>query len=209
MSLPTSNHVIYRVDDDVELDLATAMHRWAPVAYEALKTAATQYKSTISHQELANVIIEETGIDTEMPMNLLVTKVMEICAAQAARENEPPLTSLCVKEDGTMPAAYARQARSAQVTAVEQATGTTLADLDNDLDMYAAHHRLMCYRTHASNVPASAQPLLPDDLAQRRGRAAARAEKQKAAARAEAPRPVCMSCFTQLPASGICQQCDF
>lgn len=209
MSLPASNHVIYRVDTDIELDLATALHHWAPVAYDQLRKVAEHYNATISHQEMANIIIEETGIDTEMPMNSLVTKVMEICAAQAAKNNQPPLTSLCIKEDSTMPAAYARQARSEQVKAVEQATGTTLVHLGGDVDLYAAEHRLMCYRTFAKDVPADAVATLPKDLAERRSRAAVRAEKQRATARAEAPREVCTSCFTQLPASGVCQQCNF
>ena len=209
MTLPTTNHVIYRVDTDVEIDLATALHHWAPVAYAELKKAAQQFNSTIRHQDMANVMIEETGIDTEMPMNIFVTKVMEVCAAQAAAKNEPPLTSLCIKDDSTMPAAYARQTRSSMVDALETATGTTLKDLDNDVDLYAAHHRLMCWQTYAPDVPAAATPTLPDDLAQKRVRAAVRADKQREQARKEAPRPVCLSCFTQLPASGRCQQCDF
>ena len=209
MTALTSNHVIYRVDTDVELDLTTALGHWAPVAYEQLKSAARQYDTVITHQDMANLVIEQTGIDTEMPLNTFISKVMEFCAAQAAKKNEPPLTSLCVKDDSTMPAAYVRQTRCAQVAAVEQATGTTLADFDDDVDRYAAEHRLMCWRTYASDVPADAVAHLPADLAERRERAAARAEKQRINARVEAPRPVCMSCFTQLPASGICQQCSF
>ena len=35
-----------------------------------------------------------------------------------------------------------------------------------------------------------------------------RAEKARIADRADAPKPVCPTCFTQLPANGVCWQCD-
>ena len=49
---------------------------------------------------------------------------------------------------------------------------------------------------------------IPEQVIVRRERADRAAERTRAAKREDEPQPVCPSCFTQLPASGVCWQCD-
>lgn len=192
-----------------DLTLEDALHAWVPIAYQALKDVASTYQATITREQLAARVQDEAEIAATLPQHSWLPKVLELCAAQAAKKGEPPIASLCLRADGTVGAMYPRMPKAAIVTGVEEATGTTLVALDGDVDLYAAEHRLLCYRTFAPGVPDNAVACLPDELAQRRERARNRAEKRKANEKAEAPRPVCMSCFTQLPASGICGNCEF
>ena len=194
--------------EESEITLDQALRDWVPFAYTLLKETAGRYNALITRDALATKVQELSGVSTDEPQRAWLNQVLTLCAAKAAADAEPPLASLCIRSDGSIGAAYAKMPLAPAAVGVEQATKTTLADLGNDVDLYAAEHRLLCYRTFAKNVPADAVATLPPNLAERRGRAANRAERQKEAARAEAPRPLCMGCFTELPATGVCSRCD-
>ena len=121
---------------------------------------------------------------------------------QAATAGDPPLTSLCLKTDGTVGTAYWR---------TPIAEGLTMPELvgEPDVEADAAEHRLMCYRAYATDLPESGGVArIPEQVIVRRERADRAAERTRAAKREDEPQPVCPSCFTQLPASGVCWQCD-
>lgn len=194
--------------DSEEITLDQAVLEWVPFAYEALKNTAERFNALITRDALAEYVQAESGISTDEPHKAWLQQVISLSAARAASQGEPPIASVCIRNDGTIGATYAKLTTAPTVEAVERATGTRLVDLERDVDLYAAEHRLLCYRTFAKDVPDDAVATLPPVLALRRIRADARAQRQAQTARAEAPRPVCMSCFTQLPANGVCSHCD-
>ena len=116
-----------------------------------------------------------------------IGKLLEEVAHQAQVDGDPPLTSLCVNHDGAIGEGYARAPKS-----VTDAPG-------DDIEMYAANHRLLCYRKSEGHLPTDGgEPALTN------------AEYERCARKVEQPtpvRPLCAGCFTELPASGRCDYC--
>lgn len=115
-------------------------------------------------------------------------QLLEKVAERAAAANEPPLTSLCVHQDGTIGEGYARAPKSVP------------SDPDMDVEELAAQHRLLCYQKYADDLPADGgAPTLTPRVA------AARAKK----ARTQVRQPeACRIHSMELSASGVCAECD-
>ncbi|QEH92138.1 hypothetical protein FV141_00215 [Dermacoccus abyssi] len=202
MSTSPSARGTFREDDGSPVAFAYALKVWTRIGYALLLDTATRYNAVTTYKELTTRVQDESGLRTTTPSATLAGKILELCAVQAAQQGEPPLTSLCLKADGTVGAAYWRipTAEDVELPAVTA---------DSDVEAHAAEHRLLCYRKHATDLPADGgTATLPEHLVARRERTERRAEKARIAERADAPKPVCPTCFTQLPANGICWQCD-
>lgn len=202
MTTSTTTRGTYREDDGSPVNFDDALKVWTRFGYDLLLDTATRYNAVVTYKELGAHVQAASGIRTSATTAKLVGKVLELSAVQAAREGEPPLTSLCLKTDSTVGAAYwlTPTAKDVELPAV--------AD-ESDVEAHAASHRLLCYRTYATDLPTDGgKAVLPDHLVARRARTERRAEKARAAERADAPKPVCPTCFTQLPANGLCWQCD-
>lgn len=109
-------------------------------------------------------------------------------ARRAADAGEPPLTSLCVHQDGTIGDGYLRAPRA-------------IADTpDADVEELAAEHRLLCYQRYATDLPADGgSPTLTTQVAQARSKRA----------RSEPARPAtCPAHYVELSATGVCSDCD-
>jgi hypothetical protein len=118
-----------------------------------------------------------------------IGKLLEEVARLAKEGGEPPLTSLCVHQDGTIGDGYARAPKS------------TPDEPGQDIELYAAEHRLLCYRKFADDLPTDGgKAALTAAESQRRARKAAKVPARRP--------PVCPRCFTELPASGRCGYCD-
>jgi len=178
----------YRVADGERVQFADALAAWVPFAHEELLATARKYNAYVTYLELSERVQELSGIRTRMLLTNWIGKLLEQVAVRAKANGEPPLTSLCVHQDGTIGPGYARAPKSVVDTPGE------------DIEYYAAQHRLLCYRKYAADLPADGgRPMLTKAEAQRR----ARREAQEPPRRA-----LCPVHFTELPASGRCDYCE-
>lgn len=174
----------YRTTDGAKVEFSTAMATWIPLAHDALVATACRYHSVITYLELSEHVQDLAGIRTRMLLSNWIGKLLEEVARLAKANGEPPLTSLCVHQDGTIGPGYTRAPKS------------TTDEPGNDIELYAAQHRLLCYRKFAEDLPADGgEPALTRAELQRRAR--------KSGPEA-APRPKCPECNIELPASGLC-----
>ncbi|GAB2622506.1 hypothetical protein [Pseudactinotalea suaedae] len=169
-----------------------ATSEWAAAAAEVLTETASNYLGVITYADLAEQVQALTGLRTRAPYRSWIGSVLAAVVAQCRADGLPPLTSLVVY-------------RADSDIAVEE--GTALA-------------RFACYRRFAADVPAAAvaeadalarskQETAAEsrERAPRRPRAARAPREQKPKPAEEAPK-ICPTCFMQLPASGICDNCD-
>lgn len=119
-----------------------ALDAWAESAYAELKLVARHYNSVISYNELSERIQDQTGITTKMVLPNWIGNVLERAAEFSRDASEPPLTSLCVRSDGTIGAGYDRAPKSES------------ASTSSDIEVRAAEDRLACYRKFAIDLPA-------------------------------------------------------
>ncbi len=184
--MPT-NHKLpgtYRVADSAKVEFSDAMDAWIPLAYDELVATARTYRANITDRELGRRVQEVSGIKTRALLTKWIGKLLEEVARQAEANGEPPLTSLCVHQDGTIGPGYARASSD---------------EPGEDVELHAAEHRLQCYRRYAEDLPSNGGAAALTNAEHDR-----RARK---AAQDPAPRPKCAECFTELPTSGHCDYC--
>lgn len=178
----------YRVADGARVEFADALAAWIPIAYDELVGTAHRYHAYVTYLELSERVQELSGIRTRMLLTNWIGKLLEQVAARAKANGEPPLTSLCVHQDGTIGQGYARAPKS------------VIDSPDEDIEFYAAQHRLLCYRKYATDLPPDGgEPTLTKAESERRARKAAQIPVRRA---------FCPVHFTELPASGRCDYCD-
>ena len=180
---------IYRTTDLARVAQADAMAAWATAARDELMTIAKTYNATMTYAELGRRVQDASGIRTRVLLANWIGRLLEEVARRAADRGEPPLTSLCVHQDGTIGAGYARAPKS-----------NSDPITSDDIEYFAAEHRLFCYRAYAMDLPADGGRPMLTALEQ------ARRDRSK-------PQPgrdirICPGCFLQLPSSGTCSYCD-
>jgi hypothetical protein len=178
----------YRVADGTRVAFADALTSWVPLAYDELVAIAEHYHAVITYGGLSECVQEASGIRTRMLLANWIGQLLEQVAVRAKANSEPPLTSLCVHQDGTIGQGYARAPKSVADTP------------DEDIEYYAARHRLLCYQKYAKDLPADGgQPALTKAETERRARKKAQEPVR---------REFCPVHHTELPASGRCDYCD-
>jgi hypothetical protein len=178
----------YRVGDGTRVQFAEALASWVPFAYEDLLATARRYNGYVTYLELSERVQELSGIRTRMLLTNWIGQLLEQVAVLAKADSEPPLTSLCVRQDGTIGPGYARAPKSVIDTPGE------------DIESYAAQHRLLCYQKYATDLPVDGgHPTLTKAEQQRRARNTAQQPTQRFS---------CPVHFTELPASGRCDLCE-
>jgi hypothetical protein len=172
--------------DGTAVSFRAAQSAWAVAAREVLRKTAGTYQDYVTYKQLAEEVQARTGIRTKALMMHWIGPVLGAVAEDCAKRGEPALTALCVHQDGTVGAGYAG--------AIQALRGHAPADPDE----HAAQERLACYRHFGAELPADGgrATLTPQ---------VARARRLKGEV---APRPVCPTCFTQLPMTGRCDNCD-
>jgi len=128
--------------DGRQVSQREAMANWAPVARDLLLTTARRYHAVVTYKELAALVQEASGITTTQRLDYWIGGLLENVALTSQRLGEPPVTALCVHQDGTIGPGYARAPKSTKDT-----------DPDTDVDDLAAYHRLLCYRAYATDLP--------------------------------------------------------
>lgn len=176
----------YRESDGSAVPFAQAQAEWAKIARRSLERVAGVYHGTISYSELAEEVQAISGIRTTKLMWYWIGAVLEEVALMR-RPGEPLLTSLCVRADGTIGDGYAK--------AVVHGEGSP----PDDLEVHAAHERLLCYRAFGATLPpGGGTPALTPQVAARR---------ERDAKKSPPPPVLCPRCFVALPATGQCDSC--
>lgn len=172
-----------------------ALTLWEPIAREALIRTAHRYRTTISYQELADLVQESSGVSTDQLMTHWIGHLLERVAVAAEAQGEPPLTALCVRQDGSIGEGYG---------------GSRLAE-GTDLEALAASDRFRCYQRYATDLPADGgepAPLVRVTLR--------REPRERSTAPRSAPRPpataaptevTCPSCWMIVPIATTCRSC--
>lgn len=179
---------IYREEDQSAVSQADAVRAWAVVAFDELIRTAHKYDAVVTYKELALLVQDVSGIRTRVLITNWIGKLLEEVAILAREREEPPLTSLCVHHDGTIGDGYARAPKSV----VDQP--------GEDIEFYAAEHRLLCYQKYAEDLPSDGgnPNLTPAERARRSRRSAI------------SPTSItCASCFVSLPATNVCDECGW
>lgn len=165
-----------------------ALGPWGQSAHDQLLSTASTYQAVITYKELAELVQRVSGVRTEMLMMHWIGSVLEDVARRCIAQDQPPLTSLCVHQDGTIGDGYAKAARLSGI------------EVNGDIELLAAEHRLECYRRYATDLPPDGgQPTLTRQVADRRNRTAP--------GRPEPVVVMCPNCQIQLPRSGACGYC--
>lgn len=190
LRVPNTNAILpgtYRTSDGSPVPFSEALRIWVPLAHAELVSTAHRYHAVTTYKALSEHVQERSGIRTRQLLTNWIGKLLEQVAVVAKDNMEPPLTALCVRQDGTIGEGYAKAPKF-----VDDIPG-------DDIEQYAAVHRLLCYRTYAEDLPADGgTPALTQAVADRRARAAGQ-EPQS--------RPTCPRCFMVLPFTGTCDDC--
>jgi hypothetical protein len=166
----------------------------------------------MTYKQLATAVQEATAITTTQLMHQWIGDVLGRVTDDCQSRGEPLLSSLCVSAQGSVGEGYA--------DAVERARGTRPTDPDG----HAAEERLSCYRHwEATGLPrdggtplrtAHFKTVRKAKTSKPAPRVAAKSTPRKpsvatkAAAAEPKPIPLCPTCFTQVPISGVCDYCD-
>jgi len=200
--------------DASEVGHSAARAAWAEAARPVLVEVAGRYRATVTWKQLSAAVQASTSITTTQPVAKWIGDVLGRVTDECQANDEPLLSALCVSMQGSVGDAYAG--------AVEHARGEHVSDPDE----HAAEERLACYRHwEAAGLPKDGgTPLRTAHFKTARKAATPKATARvPGASRATTPRtapapaaavptekpiPLCPTCFTQVPASGVCDYCD-
>lgn len=179
-----------RTDDGTVVAFPEAIAAWSVAARSVLERVATEYGAYVTYRELADAVQEEAGIVTGMPFRNWIGKVLGAVARSPREPDEPMLTALVVRADGTIGDGYG--------VPVMERDGVRPADLE----LHAAAERLACYRYFGAELPTDGgSPMLTAQVSAQRS-------KQRRTTKRTTPRASCPTCFVELPISGICGDCE-
>jgi len=118
-----------------------------------------------------------------------IGKLLEEVAIIARDRGEPPLTALCVHQDGTIGEGYARAPKS------------VVDEPGEDIEFYAAQHRLLCYQKYAADLPTDGGTpnLTPAERARRARLIAASGPSEL----------TCPNDGFTLPGTKVCDECGW
>lgn len=181
----------WRAADGSTLTSQDAYVAWADAAYPRLIAVASTYQGFITYKELAEALVQVTGIETSQLMMSWISQVLKLVVAETRRRGDPQLTALVVRGDDHMVGEGYKT--------VLMAEGLAPIEDDFDREDHAAAARLECYRRFCAEMPSDGGiPMLAPKLhAKRYG-------KQSLAA---APAATCPTCFFTLPVSKVCDNC--
>ena len=95
-----------RVSDGEPVDFDDAKQAWADAARPVLERVAGTYNLYIEYKDLAETVQQDSGITTGVLVHHWIGSVLGAVARERRAPDEPMLTSLCVRADGTIGAGY-------------------------------------------------------------------------------------------------------
>lgn len=182
----------YWREDGERIKAQEAWEIWARHAYDVLIDVARTYHATITYGELRDKLFAASGIRTSALLQNWIGEVLNRVIHESRRRADPPLSALVVRtDDGMVGEGYEE---------VLRVTGEPPAKDEMAREEHAAGSRLACYRHFRASLPADGGvPALAPRL---------QAVVQRRRAQAPQPRrPVCPTCFLQLPVTGKCGSC--
>jgi hypothetical protein len=173
--------------------MSDALDAWEPHAVSLLMDTAKVYHGLVTYKQLAETVQRQSEIRHDGLLTNWIGSVLGRVVEHCAKEQIPHLSSLCVKEDGTVGDGY----RHVLLTCGEAAADTGYDQLDD----HAAQMRLECYRHFGAQLPAGGgvPALAPKAKAAR--------DYKKAQAKLDEPPKLCPKCNTVLPLTGKCDDC--
>ncbi|WP_307817488.1 hypothetical protein [Nocardia acididurans] len=185
----------WRSSDNEAVSFRDAAVAWALAAHEALAETASGYGHFVTINELADRVQEMSGIRTAAPTRTWMDAILRKVARRCHNAGEPPLTALCVKQNHKVSDSYKYVLELAHLP------------IPADMEVHAAYARWQCYAAYGADIPADGgvPPLIPKS-----GAPLSVTPTRIAPAPKPDPEPraaVCSSCFTQLPANGVCYYC--
>jgi len=219
------------VRDASSMEYAESRAAWARAARPVLERAAGRYRALVTLTQLSKAIQADTGITTSQPPAKWLGDVLTRVAAECESRGEPLLSSLCVTAQGSVGPAYAGAVEHARGEAPAdpdehaaserlecyrhwQATGLPA---DGGTALRTAHFATTAKKAPApratraasaatSSATRTSKPAAPQ--APRGPRLAGDARSTRLPDPHAKPARVCPTCFTEVPASGICDYCD-
>src|SRR5829696_6876002 len=97
-----------RIRDGSPVGWADAVAAWAAAGRPVLEQTARSYGAYLTYRQMAEEVQESAGISTGVPFRHWIGQVLgSIASGQRARPDEPILTALVVRADGTIGDGYA------------------------------------------------------------------------------------------------------
>jgi hypothetical protein len=184
------------------VEMSDAYDAWEPFAIALLTDAARHYNSFVTYKQLAEFVQDETGIIHKGLITNWIGELLGRVIAHCVEKDTPHLSSLCVTSEGTVGNGYravlqAEQLREGGADDSDEHEGTL-----DQLDDHAARTRLDCYRHFGAELPpGGGEPTLTPQ-------AKASRDFKRAQAKRDAPPKLCPVHHTQLPKTGICDDCS-
>ena len=176
--------------DAAEVGDEASRTAWALAAREVLLEVAQSYHSVLPSKELAAQVMERSNIHTTRPTHYWIGDVLGRVSADCAERDEPLLSALCVNAEGSVGKGY------------EGVVVAARGSQNGDADDHAAIERLECYRHFGAEMPkgGGVRALTP--------RLSASRSRERRARAAEKMPPLCPTCHTAVPSTGVCDYCD-
>lgn len=185
----------WRTDDHTAVTFRDASISWALAAHEVLVETASGYGHFITVNELADRIQEMSGIRTDAPTRTWMDAILRKVARRAHNAGEPPLTSLCLKQNHKVTESY------------KYVLELNVLPVPEDLEIHAAYARWACYSAYATDVPPGIPPLIPKSGGNIRIQSTPAAPAPAEIKPEQVRKAMCAECFTELPANGVCYYC--
>lgn len=161
-----------------------ATREWALHAHDILEEIAPRYGRSIAFADVAHEVQRRSGIRTDLPAASWLPDVLSEVATRCQESGEPRLTEF-VDPPGQAPSSIVSAAR----LEAHQAYGAKIPNPD------APARR----RTPRAKASAAAGGTRSTTRAPKASRPTPIEERR---------RPVCPTCFVELPATGICDDCS-
>lgn len=179
----------WRDTDRSAVTVTEAISEWALVAWDVLEAVAARWRRTIDAEALGAEVQRRSGIHTDLPAATWIGPLLSLVTQRAHESHGPAVTSLVAGEDGGPHECFDEALTLAGTPGL-----TGLARRDAWLDA-----RMACHRAYGAKIPAGVTEL-PRPRVRKVVEAAAPAPERVA--------PVCPRCFLQLPATGVCDDCE-
>jgi hypothetical protein len=165
-----------------------AVSAWVAATEPILEGVASVYGGSITYEQLAEKLFEQTGYRTRMLLGNWIGQVLGPVQSTTLAERKPPLSSLVVRaETGGVGEGYINHQHPQGFA--------TFAERQHA----AAVDRLTCYRVYCDHVPEDAQPQMT---------ALYNAKNSRKVDPPPQPPKICPNCSIELPTSGRCGYCE-
>ncbi|WP_179251273.1 hypothetical protein [Enemella evansiae] len=175
---------IWRELDRTPVTAGEATREWALNAHDILEEIAPRYGRSIAFTDVAHEVQRRSGIRTDLPPASWLPDVLSEVATRCQESGEPRLTEF-VDPPGQTPSSVVSAAR----LEAHKAYGAKLPNPDAPARRRTTRAKATTGTRASSGTPRPAKAARPTPIEERR-------------------RPVCPTCFVELPATGICDDCS-